>query len=86
MNVVFGKTEKLGNTILPAFLFLVLEGTGVDGGTNHSPHVQDAKKGRWEMDRERKRGREGEAVRVGFHKFLEGMTSVIKPSPGSSRS
>lgn len=31
------------------------------------------KKERWEMDREKKRGRgrEGEAVRVGFHKFLE---------------
>lgn len=46
------------------------------------------KKGRWEMDRERKRGRgrEGEAVRVGFHKFLEGITAMIKPSSGSSRS
>lgn len=33
MNVVFGKTEKLGNTILPDFLFLVLKGARVDGGT-----------------------------------------------------
>lgn len=49
MNVVFGKTEKLGNMIPPAFLFLVLIGAGVDGKTKPSswPGYRKKEDGRW---------------------------------------
>lgn len=57
MNVVLGKTEKLGNTIPPAFLFLVLKGTGVDGGTK--PFVSWPGYGKKEDGRWTERGKGG---------------------------
>lgn len=66
MNVVFDKTEKLGNTTLPAFLFLVLEGTGVDGGTK--PFTSWPRYEKWKMGNgqgeEKGEGRRGSESRV----------------------